>query len=74
MFTLSKRQKLILSVVSLVQVYEGGSELLHKTQVQFVVLKTDQTSDPVAFNPVLSLSGCVSLFYEREDKEDLVKV
>ena len=74
MFALSKRQKLILSVVFLVQVYKGGLELLYKTQVQFVVPKTDQTSGPVAFNPVLSLSGCVSLFHEREDKEDLVKV
>ena len=74
MFTLSKRQKLILSVVSLIQVYKRGLELSHKTQVQFIVLKTDQASNLVAFNPVLSLSDCISLFYKREDKEDLVKV
>ena len=74
MFTLLKRQKLILSIVSLVQVYKGGLELFYKTWVQFVVLKTDQTSSLVAFNPVLSLSDCVSLFYKREDKEDSVKV
>ena len=74
MFVLLKRQKLILSIVSLVQVYKGGLKLLYETQVQFVVLKTDQTSGPVAFNPVLSSSGCIFLFYEREDKEDLVKV
>ena len=74
MFALLKRQKLILSVVSLVQVYKGGLELPHKTQVQFIVLKTDQTSSLVAFNPVLNPSGCVSLFYEREDKEDSVEV
>ena len=74
MFVLSKRQKLILSVVSLVWVYKKGSELLYKTWVQFIILKADQTFSLVAFNPVLSLSSYVFLFYKREDKKDLVKV